>query len=51
MTEDGLVCYLRDHRGHRVGALHNDPHFNGDRIAFLNVEEGVVATFLLKQLG
>lgn len=51
MTEEGLVCYLRDHRGHRVGALHNDPHYNGDRIAFLNVEEGVVAPFLLKQIG
>jgi hypothetical protein len=51
MTEEGLVCYLRDHRGHRVGAMHNDQHYNGDGIAFLNVDQGVVAPFLLKQIG
>lgn len=49
LTDEGLVCYLRDHKGHRVGALQDDPHFSGDWIALLNVEQGTVVTFLLKQ--
>nr|WP_314477315.1 hypothetical protein [uncultured Pseudomonas sp.] len=48
-TEEGLVCYLRDHRGHRVGAVKDTPHLSRDVIALLNVDEGTVYNFLLKQ--
>ncbi|MFK3820193.1 hypothetical protein ACI2KG_26985 [Pseudomonas sp. NPDC089407] len=51
VTDEGLVCYLRDHRGHRVGAIKDDPHRSGDWVACLNVEEGDVFTFLLKQVN
>ncbi len=51
MTDEGLVCYLRDHRGFRVGILQDTPHRNRDWVALLNVEEGEVATFLLRQVG
>lgn len=29
----------------------DDPHINGDLVALLNVEQGVVLTFLLKPIG
>ncbi|MNH42222.1 hypothetical protein D3C79_1038790 [compost metagenome] len=48
MTDEGLVCHLRDHRGHRVGIIKDDPHKSGDWVALLNVEEGEVFTFLLQ---
>ena len=51
LTEDGLVCHLRDHRGHRVGIIKDTPHKSGDWVALLNVEEGEVFTFLLVPLG
>ncbi|MFJ4455149.1 hypothetical protein ACIP1G_14855 [Pseudomonas sp. NPDC089392] len=51
LTDEGLVCHLRDHRGHRVGTIKDAPHHNGGWVAFLNVEEGNVFTFLLKQVG
>ncbi|WP_426810450.1 hypothetical protein ABOC32_06370 [Pseudomonas sp. WOUb67] len=50
LTDEGLVCHLRDHRGYRVGALEDTPHRNGDWVALLNVEEGQVCTFLLAPL-
>ncbi|MGY4525552.1 hypothetical protein [Pseudomonas sp. TE21394] len=51
LTDEGLVCHLRDHRGYRVGILEDDPHKSGDWVALLNVEEGEVSTFLLRQTG
>ncbi|WP_449431060.1 hypothetical protein [Pseudomonas putida] len=48
-TEQGLVCYLRDHQGHRVGAVEDDPHRSGYWAALLNVNQGEVYTFLLRQ--
>lgn len=50
LTEEGLVCHLRDHRGYRVGAIMDAPHFSGDVVALLNVEQGEVRTFLLKPI-
>jgi hypothetical protein len=49
-TDEGLICYLRDHRGYRVAIIKDDPHKSGDWVALLNVEEGDVFTFLLKPL-
>ena len=51
LTEEGLVCHLRDHPGYRVGGIMDEPHINGDLVALLNVEQGVVLTFLLKPIG
>ena len=51
LTDEGLVCNLRDHRGHRVGVIKDDPHKSGDWVALLNVDEGEVFTFLLKPVG
>lgn len=47
-TADGLVCYLRDHRGYRVGLLEDTPHNSGHRVFLLNVEDGEPCPFLLK---
>lgn len=49
LTDEGLVCHLRDQRGYRVGALTDTPHRSGEWVALLNVEEGEVITFLLRQ--
>lgn len=48
LTAEGLVCHVRDQRGHRVGAIQDTPHKSGDWVAHLNVEDGEVFTFLLK---
>ncbi|WP_060481671.1 hypothetical protein [Pseudomonas sp. NBRC 111119] len=50
-TDEGLVCHLRDHRGYRVGAIKDTPHHSGEWVALLNVEEGDVYNFLLRQEG
>ncbi|MFV3287210.1 hypothetical protein ACNFBR_00570 [Pseudomonas sp. NY11955] len=50
LTGVGLVCHLRDHRGHRVGAIEDSPHKSRDWVALLNVEEGEVLTFMLVPL-
>ncbi|WP_447738418.1 hypothetical protein [Pseudomonas laurentiana] len=47
LADEGLICYLRDHRGHRVGAIADAPHKSGDWVALLNVDEGEPYTFLL----
>ncbi len=52
LTDEGLVCHLRDHRDWRVGALKDEePHRSGDWMAWLNVDEGEVYTFLLKPVA
>ncbi|MBF8670127.1 hypothetical protein IR012_11795 [Pseudomonas putida] len=47
--DEGLVCHLSDHRGYRVGAIPDTPHHSGDKVYLLNVEEGEIVTFLLRQ--
>ncbi|MDF0731468.1 hypothetical protein P0Y43_12110 [Pseudomonas entomophila] len=49
MTDEGLICHLRDHQGHRVAAIRDDPHRSGQAMYQLNVNEGEVLTFLLQQ--
>ncbi|WP_336332865.1 hypothetical protein [Pseudomonas putida] len=49
LTDQGLACHLRDHRGYRVGIIEDTPHKSGDWVALLNVEEGKASTFLLAQ--
>lgn len=49
LSDEGLLCHLRDHRGYRVGAIPDAPHHNGDKVYLLNVEEGEIVTFLLRQ--
>ncbi|WP_085625733.1 MULTISPECIES: hypothetical protein [unclassified Pseudomonas] len=48
-SDEGLVCHLRDHRGYRVGVIPDTPHHSGDKVYLLNVEEGEIVTFLLRQ--
>lgn len=50
LTDQGLLCYLRDHLGQRVGILKDTPHFSGHWIAMLNVEQGKVFPFLLSPI-
>ncbi|MGG5290253.1 hypothetical protein [Pseudomonas shirazensis] len=49
-SEEGLLCHLRDHQGHRVATVQDDPHFQPGWFAYLNVHEGDIATFLLKRV-
>ncbi|QXI34350.1 hypothetical protein [Pseudomonas promysalinigenes] len=49
LTEHGLVCYLRDHQGYRVGAIKDTPHRSGQTMYLLNTKEGETITFLLQQ--
>ena len=49
LTEQGLVCYLRDHEGYRVGAIKDTPHHSRQPIYLLNTKEGETLTFLLQQ--
>lgn len=48
LSAEGLLCHLRDHRGHRVGAIPDAPHHSGNKVYLLNVDEGQIGTFLLK---
>ncbi|MEN5301802.1 MULTISPECIES: hypothetical protein [unclassified Pseudomonas] len=49
LTEHGLICHLRDHQGHRAGAIMDTPHYNGQTQYLLNTKEGETLTFLLRQ--
>ena len=49
LTEDGLICYLRDHEGYRVGAIKDTPHRSGHPMYLLNTKDGETITFLLQQ--
>ncbi|MDI9780636.1 MULTISPECIES: hypothetical protein [Pseudomonas] len=49
LTEHGLICHLRDHLGHRAGAIKDDPHHSGQTMYLLNTKEGETLTFLLQQ--
>lgn len=49
MTDEGLICYLRDHQGHRVAALRDEPHHSRQAMYLLNTQEGEVLTFLLQR--
>jgi len=48
-TEEGLLCHLRDHLGHRVGTLEDTPHHQPGRFNYLNISESEIATFLLQK--
>lgn len=50
-TEEGLLCHLRDHLGHRVATLEDTPHHQPGRFNYLNVSEGEIATFLLQKIS
>ncbi|WP_449431061.1 hypothetical protein [Pseudomonas putida] len=49
-TQDGLVCNLRDHRGHRVGVIGNAPVDAAQPPAGMNILDGETYTFLLKPI-
>ena len=49
-THEGLVCHLRDHLGNLVRAIKDNPHKSGDWVACLNVQDGELFPFLLKQI-
>ncbi|WDY58634.1 hypothetical protein [Pseudomonas sp. PSKL.D1] len=51
MTAAGLICHWRDHRGYRVGAVKDSPHFERGEFSLLNVDEGEVLPFLLKPVS
>ncbi|PVZ40433.1 hypothetical protein [Pseudomonas sp. CC120222-01a] len=51
LTKHGLVCYLRDHEGYRVGAIKDVPHHSHQPMYLLNTKEGETLTFLLQQSG
>ncbi|HAB02227.1 MAG TPA: hypothetical protein DCE25_04545 [Pseudomonas sp.] len=49
MTDEGLICHLRDHQGHRVAALRDTPHHNRQTMYLLSATEGEILTFLLQR--
>ncbi|MFZ5938492.1 hypothetical protein ACOKS3_27175 [Pseudomonas sp. HS6-2] len=49
LTEHGLICYVRDHEGYRVGAIRDVPHHSRQPMYLLNTKEGETLTFLLRQ--
>lgn len=49
-TENGLVCRWRDHQGHQVKAIPDNPHFKQGNFFLLNVAEGDVHEFLIKRI-
>lgn len=49
-TEKGLVCRWRDHLGHTVKAIADNPHFARGDFYLLNVTEGDVHEFLVKRI-
>ncbi|AXM96582.1 hypothetical protein ACU5P1_22430 [Pseudomonas plecoglossicida] len=51
LTDDGLICHLRDHEGYRTGAIQDTPHRSGQTLYLLNTREGDTLTFLLEQLA
>lgn len=51
LTDEGLLCHLRDHQGYRAGAIQDTPHRNGQTMYLLNTREGDTLTFLLKQIS
>ncbi|MCX2889438.1 MULTISPECIES: hypothetical protein [Pseudomonas] len=50
LTEHGLICYIRDHEGHRVGAIKDYPHHDQQVMSLLNTRQGETLTFLLQQV-
>ncbi|MBJ9977892.1 hypothetical protein IAE35_21395 [Pseudomonas sp. S75] len=50
LDEQGLVCHLRDHLGHRVATLEDTPHNSGHRVHWLNTQEGEVQRLFLREV-
>ncbi|MNJ06137.1 hypothetical protein D3C77_02180 [compost metagenome] len=49
--ENDLVCHWRDHRGHRVNAIPDTPHYQPGAFYQLNVEQGRNCEFLVRRIG
>lgn len=49
ITNDGLICYLRDHQGHRVGVTWESRSALKNPVGVMNVLDGEVCSFLLVQ--
>jgi hypothetical protein len=51
LTDQGLLCNLRDQSGQRVAVYSDVPRDSSHPKAYMNVQEGKVFTFLLKPVG
>ena len=51
LTDQGLLCSLRDQSGQRVGVYSDVPRDSSHNKAYMNVKEGEVFTLLLKLVG
>lgn len=49
-AEEGLICRWRDHQGHQVKAIADNPHFDQGQYFLLNVTEGETHRFLIRRI-